>query len=500
MVTTLAMLCALVWLLVLIYHIEHRGFVVFLCWLFIAPVAANLVNEPGTNPFFRRQRQWVAPVSEPNKSTKQEAAYITAPTTTKLNELLEPTRLLFGVFFAVFLLQAVLKKRLLPLDRAEIWMFAFSVVLVVGAFRSLRVAYSMRMAVDAFIVPFLVYYTARRLVTSEDRLRKLTQVVGGVGFYVIGISLIERLTSSGLYYRLGGPFLAPTPLYVVITLVFFIMLSEALGGERSRDGKQLFSRGIRLFVLWLAPVIVLLTWARATWLGLLVSVGIFLCMAARLTNLSRKLVVISLTLLLLAGGIIGLQTSASQEIVSERVTDKTQTIYARLGAWQLILQEVGKAPFFGIGLNDLRAVLSTTRIRVEGIKSEENPHNSFLSILAELGAGGLLTYLAIGVSILRMGLGLYREGTHVQDRWRGVMIVVTMAAYFVPALFVNSLYLPTSSNIYVYGFVGGIAGLYDRDRRRLFLNPYASHARHQQMNIGMTAAARRRNVEGVIYK
>src|SRR5215813_11471275 len=43
----------LVWFPILYYNIHHRGFAVLLLWLFVAPVASNLINRPGANPLFQ---------------------------------------------------------------------------------------------------------------------------------------------------------------------------------------------------------------------------------------------------------------------------------------------------------------------------------------------------------------------------------------------------------------------------------------------------------------
>ena len=56
MLMLLSMLCALIWFLVLFYYIERYRFSALLIWLFIGPVAANLVNNPGMNPFFPSPR------------------------------------------------------------------------------------------------------------------------------------------------------------------------------------------------------------------------------------------------------------------------------------------------------------------------------------------------------------------------------------------------------------------------------------------------------------
>ena len=78
-------------------------------------------------------------------------------------------------------------------------------------------------------------------------------------------------------------------------------------------------------------------------------------------------------------------------------------------------------------------------------------HNSYLAIFSELGVIGLITYMAIAVSIIRTGLNLYRTGPRIRDRWQGVALIAVMAAYLTPALFANTIYILTPlHHLYTY--------------------------------------------------
>ena len=171
MVTVVIIICLLIWFPVLLNQIARRGLWVLLIWLFMAPVASNVINSPGTNPFFQ------GAVVENNDSTQQQPTVIFQgnPTlyrhgeTVALRDLLEPTRMLFGAFFIVFVVGAVLKRQHeRTFDRTEILMCGFALILLTSVFlRSKGLAFGLRITTDAFIVPFLGYFFARRLVTNE---------------------------------------------------------------------------------------------------------------------------------------------------------------------------------------------------------------------------------------------------------------------------------------------------------------------------------------------
>ena len=488
----LLILCGLIWCPILIYQIDRRGFLVLLVWLSIAPVAANVVARPGANPFFPRHDGGAELFTGEGEVSQQAISkgekYYTRETTVTLTELFNPTRFLFVAFFIVLLFDAAFKHRLTPLDRVEKLMLVFSVIMLVGALRSIRVLNGIRLALDAIIVPFLGYYICRRLVTSEERLRKLAQVVCIVGGYIIVIAVLERLMHSGLYYRLGSIFGHHHALSLVVAMVFLIMLADAFRGIALPDGKGIFPNTVRYVVLCLAPVIVLLTWNRANWVGFLMSVSIFLFLSRRFTRLARKLALIGCMLIFLSVAVFGLQTSSLQDVAQERVTQRTGTVHARFGAWILTLKEAARAPIVGIGLNNLRGVLGTTHIEVMGKKSETSSHNTYLALFAELGAIGLLVYFALVISIIQMGLRLYRSGITSRDRWYGVMIIGIMVAYLLPALFANTLYAKALSQVYVYAFIGGIAGLYSQ--RLPAPKPYVFPGRYRRANSDVPAIVR----------
>lgn len=484
MVTVLLILCLLIWLPVLFFQINQRGFLVLVIWLFIAPVATNVINTPDVNPFYENQvsdvkARWVP----------AGVWYREAPTTITWQDLLEPTRTLLGLFLVVYLLGAVLqKKRLLPLDRTEIWMGAFSLIVVASVLlRSWRLAVGLHVAADAFIVPFLAYYIFRRLLTTEDHLRQLTRVIGYMGSYLIVLCLIERLTHQGVTYRLGGPFKDPNILPVVVAVAFFMVLLDSLRKEGGPKERQALPRGIQTFVLYLAPVIIILTFGRGNWVGFLLGVGVFLFLGSRLVNPWRKLRAVGLVLMLVPMAVISVASFVPKEITAGRIGN-VGNVYGRLATWKAVIKQSGKAPIFGHGLNNTPLLLSESKERFGKYESWDSPHNSFLSMWIELGIVGLIAYLAIVGSIIQMGLSLYRTGPHSQARWRGVMVIAIMGAYLGPGLFANTLSATGLSHVYVYIFMGAIAGLHGR--RRSVRDPYAFAGHRQQISTDMPAVTR----------
>jgi len=241
-------------------------------------------------------------------------------------------------------------------------------------------------------------------------------------------------------------------------VVFFAALSDMLCSRNLPEEKHALPRSVRWLVIYLAPVIILLTLTRGNWVGFLLGVWVFLFLSRRMIGFPQKLGAAGLVLILLPVVVISVAAFTPRELIEQRVA-RPVNLYARIGAWQVLIREGSKRPIFGVGLNNSRDLLTEKKVQFKGVESETTSHNSFLSILAELGAVGLLAYLVIVGSIIRMGLRLYRAGAHSWDRWRGATVLAIMVAYLGASQFANTLYLHGLIHIYAYVVVGAIAGL-----------------------------------------
>jgi hypothetical protein len=452
----LVLLAGLIWVPLLFRGIERKGFVLLLVWLLVAPIAVNVVTRPGTNPFFNALVRKTDGVGTGGYFREGGIKFM---------ELVQPTRVLLIAFVIVFLMNALMRKRRLGrFDSTEKFAGIFSLLLLANVFwQSERVAFGIRVAIDAFIIPFIAYFCARRLVTSEDQLRQFMKIVGCVGIYLIIIGLIDRATMPGTFLRVQGPFEDRNEMYIILVVVFFMSLLDFMHSTVLRNEAEVLPRIAQLFLLCFSPLIILLAWSRGNLLGFLLAVWTFLFLGRKMVGLRPKIAVAGLLLLLTPILALAVVEFTPREIVDSRVV-RSQTVYSRLGAWQRMLEEGFESPIFGIGLNNLRNVLAEDRINFEGVYSEDNPHNSLLSIFAEMGFVGLLAYLLILMSLIRIGTGLYRKGSNSRERWRGITVISILVGYWIPAFFVNAIYIPAVCHLYVYVYFGAIAGLHGKRR------------------------------------
>lgn len=465
MLSTLLILCVVIWVPILFYFLIERGFVVLLIWLLIAPVAVNMIQNPSRNPLFTPQMELdfiERIVFEQNRRNREPSGYLHDSTSIRLKDVLEPTRLLFFTLALLLLVEKIYRNRqFLPLDRAEFWMIIFSALLVVNVIlQSVRVANGLKVATDAFIVPFLAYAITRRFISSEARFQQFLWMLIGLGLYVVCIALVERVLHTDLTYRVKGPFVQRNHFSAVMMAVFFMTL---LAHMRLSFDWDTLRWAIRWSVLILAPLGILATWTRSNWLGFMCGVTVLLLMARPYLSRGLKLVSIGLILLLVPGMLIAFQAVVPDEVVTDRLAN-INTLYARIGAWLLQLQEGIKHPILGIGFLNVRQLLGTQHIYVMGIKSETSSHNCFLAFFVELGIFGLFSYLAMVTAIIRTGLQQYREGRWLQDRWVGICMVSILVAYLVPGLTSTMLYVPAISHVYIFACLGALAGVAGLDR------------------------------------
>ena len=463
MVEALLAISVLIWLPVLLYQMIRRGFLVLTIWLVIAPFASNLISGR-SNPF-------IAPppssdeVEEqrPLKKGQKPSSYTTAPTRITARELLEPNRIVFGMFFLVFFGGSLLRTKRLPsLDRTEIWMAIFAVLVLANLLIfSNRFASSAKVAIDAFVVPFLSYFAARRLVRDQDRFEQFIRILAYLGCFLIILGLIEFALHPPPH-RVQGPFHRRDYLYVCIMVTFFMVSIDAIIHGFNRK-PAVIPRWMRLFVGIGSPVIVLLTLTRGNWVGFLAGVWMFAFLTRKLLTSRQKLVTVGLGVGLLPIILLGALELSQTELLHERTTN-TKNIELRLATYALVVDVAVTNPVFGIGLNNLRDFLYGTQIRG---KTLGTAHNSYLAITAELGLLALLAYFALMWSMFRTGLRIFREERETKDRLRGIILVSMLTAYLVPGLFTHIAYNSTLLHLYLFVSAGVIAGRYKAPRMRV---------------------------------
>lgn len=467
MLSILFILCCLIWLPIVLYHVTDKGFAILLIWLLIGPMVLNLIRHPNRNPFFTPELEldygerilWQRAEQEAKRGGLKKA-YQTEAASIRMDELLIPTRFLFLLFVLVLLLDKYYKKTPLePLNKTETMMVVFLVFLVVNIFLlSNRLANSLKLATDAMFIPFVAYYVTRRFVKTEERLRQLTNVLIAFGLILIAIAVIERASHSNLLYRLRGPFSHRNQFYIVLMTVFFMTLLYTVRHHSDRSKPFTLHAVCCWVILTVTPMIIVATWTRSNWLGFFSASWVTLFFARRFITRGSKMAMIGLVLLFIPLSIIAFQATVPTEAVDGRIANEN-TIYSRIGAWIVQLDAGIKNPLLGIGFNNVRELLLNNRIYFMGVRSLVSSHNCFLALFVELGIFGLGMYLAIVFSIIRAGVRQFHRAVRREDRWLGIISAAILVGHLVPGLTSVILYSPTIGHVYVYTCLGALAGV-----------------------------------------
>jgi O-antigen ligase len=234
---------------------------------------------------------------------------------------------------------------------------------------------------------------------------------------------------------------------------FAVLLSFACDWKISGKRQEL-AAGVKWVVLGLSPVIVILTWSRGIWLGFLMALWVFAFLGFRLIRRSQRIGWLGAGMTLVPLALLTLSFSVPEEIIEGRVL-KTSTLEWRFERWWITLEEGMRHPFFGIGFKNLQDIFASE------FGAGHGAHNFFLSSFAEIGAVGLLAFLAVVASLTLKGFRLYSKGRSLRDRWRGVAIIAVIVGTLMPSLFANTIEAANLSLVYLYVFLGGIASLYN---------------------------------------
>ncbi|HXK61834.1 MAG TPA: O-antigen ligase family protein [Acidobacteriota bacterium] len=452
MVTLFLLVALLVWLPLAFAILSKRPLVVLLIWLVLGPVISNVVKWPGANPFF-----WTGPESD------KEGGYLTLPSTVTLEELLEPTRLVIVTLLALIILQAIVaRKEPQPLDRTEKAMVFFSILLVFSSvIFSNRMLFGLRITIDVFLVPFLGYYLGRRFIRSEKQYWMLNRAMVYLGLLVIVTCAAERLVNTQLFYRLKGPFMqgaqrGSSILHIVVVVIFFAVLLDAITTRRDRSHLPAAKKEIRTLIILSMPLVILLTWSRGNWLGLVVALWAFILLGRRLMAPSQRMAIAGLTFIILPLIILGVLRMESSAVVSQRIGN-VENVTGRLATWKVVADRAMENPVLGIGLNDTRDVLGRASSQ-SNVTVYSTVHNSYLTLFTELGLVGVLSYLAILISLGHSGWVLYRRGKGPRERWRGITVLAVLLGYQLPGLFANTVQMFGFGHLLVFVFLGGLVG------------------------------------------
>ena len=151
-----------------------------------------------------------------------------------------------------------------------------------------------------------------------------------------------------------------------------------------------------LILLSLGLILLVLTFSRSAWLGLVVFVGILL-LKSKYLDRKRLLLLISTIVVTITFALLPLRNFFLTRVVDQTVATEQISTGGRSWVMQQALYVIRESPVIGVGVGSFILELADTA--VEGAPIEP-VHNVFLLLTAELGITGLLLFLGVCISIV----------------------------------------------------------------------------------------------------
>jgi O-antigen ligase len=350
----------------------------------------------------------------------------------------------------------------------------FLVACLVSMLGSIMVRTPARLFLDAWLVPCVFYFVAKRSASRPDFLAKIfiaswlaVSALGAMGLYE-GVTRQDLLKFEGesvhkegtADFRVNGPFDMAEAYGLVLTmlLVTVLVLKKPMG-----KAAPIRSRYVRLTIL-LALGGVAFTSTRTVWISLAVSWLVY-------QTRRRPLLTLSFTTLA-AAFVWFLSTSVLPQMLGDywqaRVTQE-RTVYSRLATYQSALAMFEDHPLFGVGFGTFsenwERFPERYQFKYMGEESVNTPHNGLLAILSELGLIGIVAFFALQIQVFLSAARLSRVAGGLPGGRYGEAAIAVVIAFIVAGLglsftqdigFVNKTYLLV---------LGILSGLTDGARR-----------------------------------
>jgi len=341
-----------------------------------------------------------------------------------------------GVAVVAFVLLAQLaarRRRLPPLGWTEIGMVIFVSGMVLATRMAIKgMIFALQTAFDAYVVPMLVYFFARIMVTDERKLNRMINVLFFIGLYIAFIALHESWTGemwfypwgrSGLYTRtlrrvtglLGDPAYHTTIMNVLLPVAIYRYVRA-----RDRATAILYLAWTGLFLLTIGFL-----YTRAGYVAAFITMTIMAVRFPRWRRIFVPMLLAGVGVLILSWGRFVRSEFYQRRLNNQAsVNSRAQAIRAAIDMWK-------RSPLFGIGYPNygILALREGYFVQIDD-KWRPAPHNTFFGILSQAGLIALSGYVLMLVGMARELVTRYRqlrqevEG-RVHGLWRSTLGIGT---------------------------------------------------------------------------
>lgn len=313
---------------------------------------------------------------------------------------------------------------------------------------------------DGYLIPLFLYFTARQAALQQRSIYGVYFLLGLFGVY-LSLTAFCEVTHAwqfvfpkqiadpqlGIHFgRARGPFLQSVRLGIYLLAALVVTCVPLFwAGCWGRPGRLL---ALGLAGLYTAAISV--TYTRSIWLGW-AAVVVGLCLFA-LRGRPRRLAILSL----LAAGLLAVGMTQDRWLAFEREYGAAETkqstemraVFAYV-SWLMVQDRPWTGFGFGHFPHEKEAYLQDrqTRMQLESIRGYVH-HNTFLSILVELGIVGCLIYLAVLWGWGRQAWSTWRNPrAPTWMRGHGLVTLLFLGAFLLQMLFHEVTYAPVENGL-----------------------------------------------------
>ena len=379
-----------------------------------------------------------------------------------LRELFTYDRIVLALLFLTIMTRREVHRT--RYGRVDLPLLMLSGAVCMSAFFSNNFAHAIRMATDTFGLCYIAYFLGKNYLYEDRHFRKYLNGLLVLGVVLVAVSLAEYYTfSSGLLYRITGPFAYWETLGLVLTIVFFVALFKRCTGE----SKSKLVAGGYITLLALFGLCVFLTLTRTSMICLLA--GLFFIVAKGRDVISKGAAMKYLSLAALLVVLI----AANPVLVTDAHIYKTRftlrTDAGRMTLYRAALRMFLRNPILGLGLGDFRDeqmdYLTPDEQASQGTRG--TCHNSYLVIAAESGLVGLVPMILLVYFSFRMCLKYYDLAQDKAEKLWALTMGALTVAYFLSAVTFDQFFEPTIENKLFYMSLGVSVARYKRLPQRL---------------------------------
>lgn len=309
------------------------------------------------------------------------------------------------------------------------------------AMRSREVVETLQTLTDHYLLAFAAFFVARNLADDRRKLETILEVLPLIALYLGPIGLIEHVTGRTMFVpsqvllwndasRAAGPLKNPA-VYGVVLGICAVCGLHSLAAARSIPVKAVY-----ILAIVSALVGEAMTFTRSAWLVPVLAISVMLVLYQ---GKRRILAAWVLTGCVLLCCFIPLMLNSASFV--KRVGD-TDAINGRIVATRNLLSMIGDRTAWGFGLNNVDFYKVNYPVHIPGIRYTVGPtsHNTFLTILVEMGLMGFVPYVITLVIVFGRWLSVYRGKGLPSDLSRRRAAAVLCAAalcYLATALVID---------------------------------------------------------------